>query len=402
VLKKFYIALSMILMMGAFQNCDMKSSHTEYNEFSSKGCGGIVGEAYKKTYYNTFRNSCTNCHDSGGVSGRPFASADFDEALTSFISIGRAKIEGNATNAGHKPPNTGAHHQAMIDAAQVIWTKAEGLAGDCFMPSGLRTVEKRLPSNVYTTTPGNGAAWPVVTFDLRNDLEGANELPFSPNLQVSFEIRRYRAPNEDGVIVDMGYEVKNPKARVNGMDVTEKYQIKDIRIIKNGSLMNEFTFFSEIDKVITGAADTLLIIGGHYSALTPLGPINNQDMVGLQFARLDSGPHLTVAGTGGGGSMPGGGGSPVTIPMRVTHADLLSANPVLGVFNNRCLSCHRNGNEAGGLNLQDYVESAALRTTIRSRMNNPANPMPPSGLIQDNGISLQVIDVWISSGAPQN
>jgi mono/diheme cytochrome c family protein len=401
VIQKFYIALSLILMMGAFQNCDMKSSHVTYDDnmvFSSTSCEGIVGEAYRRTYYSTFRNSCTTCHDSGGVSGRPFASANFSEAVSSFMSVGRKKIENNATNPGHKAPNTGPQHQPMVDAAQGIWNQAEGLpiAADCFQGDAIRTIEKRLPSTVYTTTPGNNAAWPRLSFDLRGELARPEDLPFVANLQVSVEVRRYRVAN-----VDMGYEMKNPRAAVLGTDPTQKYRIKDIRIRKNNALVSDFTFFSEVDRVITGAAETLLL-SANFAAINSPGEVFNTDAFALQFAKIETGPQLIVTGTGGGGSSGGGGGSTVTIPTRVTHTDLNSANQIVGVFNRFCVNCHRVGNEGGGLNLQDYTESFTLRQTIRSRMNNAANPMPPSGLIQDNGISLQVIDVWLSSGAPQN
>lgn len=396
MLKRLYPALLLLLVLSAFQNCDMKSSHSEYNSFSSKGCVGVVGEAYKKTYYDTFRTNCTSCHEAGGVAGRPFASANFSEAVASFMSVGRAKIEGNATNPGHKPPNTGPQHQALVTASQTIWAAAEALSSDCFMGDAVRTIEKKLPANVYTTTPGNTAAWPTVTYDLRTELTDS-PFQFPINLQVTVEIRRFRVNN-----VDMGYEVKNPRARVNGVDATERYQIKDIRIVKNGALMNDFTFFSEIDRVFTGATDYLLLNSGNFAAVTPLGPINVTDTVGLQFGKIDSGPALILTGSGGGGSTGGGGGGTVNIPTRVSHADLLSANQIVGVFNRYCVNCHRAGNMSGGLNLQDYNAAFGLRDTIRSRMNNPNMPMPPGGLIPDNGISLQVIDVWLSSGAPQN
>lgn len=399
VIQKFYIALSLTLMMGAFQNCDMKSSHVAYDDnmvFSSTSCEGIVAQAYQKTYYATFRNSCTTCHDSGGSSGRPFASSNFNEAVQSFMSIGRTKIENNATNPGHKPPNTGPQHQALITASDQIWKQAEQAGVDCFSGGAIRTIEKRLPSTVYTTTPGNTAAWPRLSFDFRTELANPEELPFVANVTMSIEVRRFRVGN-----VDMGYEVKNPRALVNGTNATEKYRIKDIRIRKNGSLMSDFTFFSEVDRVFTGAAETLLLTGGNFSAVTPLGPVANTDTIGLQLGKMETGAYLVVPGTGG-GSGSSGGGTPVQIPTRVTHTNLISNDQIVGVFNRYCVSCHRTGNEAGGLNLQDYTESFGLRQTIRSRMNNAANPMPPQGLINDNGIALQVIDVWLSSGAPQN
>lgn len=387
-----------LAVLAPFQNCGMVSEHTEKNEFASKACGQVVGDAYKASgYYETFRQSCTNCHDSGGVAGRPFASNNFSEAVESFMSVGRKKIEANAINPGHKPPNTGAQHQPMITAANTIWKKAEAAAADCFNNDAIRTTEKPLPSTVYTTTPANGAAWPRLTFNLQTELAEPGSVPFPVNVQVSIEVRRMRVAN-----VDMGYEVKNPRASVLG-DPTQKFRIEGIKIVKNRELMSDFTFFSELDFTFTGNTETLLQAGGNYSAVTPLGPISTGDRVALEFANIETGPQLVVTGTGGGqGSVPGGGGGTVVIPSRVTHMDLLSSNQVTGVFNRYCVGCHNTNNQSGGLSLQDYTETFALRDNIRARMTNAANPMPPGGLINDNGIAIQVIDVWLGSGAPQN
>jgi len=376
----------------------MVSEHTTQNEFSSKACGQVVGDAYRKSgYYDTFRQACTSCHDAGGVAGRPFASSNFAEAVESFISVGRKKVEGNAVNPGHKPPGTGPQHQPLINAASSIWKKAEAAAAECFNNDAIRTVEKRLPSTVYTTTPANGAAWPRLTFNLQTEMEDPGSVPFPVNVQVSVEIRRMRVLN-----VDMGYEVKNPRAMVLG-DPAQKYRIEGIKIVKNKELMSDFTFFDEIDFTFTGNTDTLLQAGGNYSAVTPLGPISTNDSIALEFAGLETGPQLIVTGTGGGqGSVPGGGGGTVNIPSRVTHTDLLSSNQITGVFNRYCVGCHNNNNQSGALSLQDYAETFTLRDNIRSRMTNAANPMPPGGLINDNGIAIQVIDVWLGSGAPQN
>lgn len=485
--------------LAPFQNCSMVSDHKEMNEFASKACNVIIGDAYKKTYYEDFRRSCTNCHDAGGIAGRPFASANFSEAVESFLSVGRLKIEGNALNPGHKPPMTGPQHLPMISAATQTWRKAEAVAGDCFEDQAVKTVGKTPPANVYTTTPGTGATWPLLTYDLRTELENPNDVPFPVNAQVTVEIRRFRAVNANNVLTDMSYEMKNPKVKVLGADTNLRYRIKNIKVRRNDETLSDFTFFNEVDRVFTGALDVLLQFGGNFSALVPLQTPVNSDKIALQFSLVDSGPELRVALPGrighsdlvgpdniygvfrryctnchnqtqaaangnlnlnlyrkenatdaingafdrqsqildrmqtgttphgpiadGGaalevvqawingqapqvvGSSNTGGGGTVTLPARVSHTDLLNGSDLtVGVFRRYCTNCHNTANQANaaGLDLTNYDEAFALRTTIRARMNDNNNPMPPNGLIPDNGIALQVIDIWLSSGAPQN
>jgi mono/diheme cytochrome c family protein len=79
---------------------------------------------------------------------------------------------------------------------------------------------------------------------------------------------------------------------------------------------------------------------------------------------------------------------------------LTSANQQLGVFTQSCRSCHNAGNSAGGLNLDDYTQARNAAGNIVARMNNATRPMPTSGLLSQE--KREIVNIWLSSGTPQN
>ncbi|MGE4130713.1 MAG: hypothetical protein AB7F86_03700 [Bdellovibrionales bacterium] len=362
--------LGATLMVVSFQNCSMSSSHQKFNEFSSKACQATVADAYKKTYYEAFKVACGSCHGAGGISGRPLASNNFDEAVNSFQSIGRAKVELNAVNPGHKPPWTGPQNADLIVNSKSIWRDADVVLEECYGEANdIKTIEKKLPANTYTQNPNNNATWPKLDFDLRTEISNEDRLG-KIQLNLSVEFRRSRVNNEY-----VGYDVRNIRGKILSSNSDLKYRVQNIRLVKNKQKLGDFTFFREIDIIVGGAADMLLMNAGW---ATVFGAVDSTDTFGLRIGSIEE-AHI------------------------VTFQDLTSNDPVLGVLAANCTTCHNAANKAtyGNLDLTNFAEAKAQATSgnLVSRINNAAAPMPPTGLMSADKRST--IEQWVAIGSPQ-
>jgi cytochrome c5 len=74
-------------------------------------------------------------------------------------------------------------------------------------------------------------------------------------------------------------------------------------------------------------------------------------------------------------------------------------NPVVS---STCISCHSTSNPQGGLLLENYnqVRSATENGTLIQRINDVANPMPPSGLMPASTRAL--FDGWVTNNYLEN
>lgn len=75
---------------------------------------------------------------------------------------------------------------------------------------------------------------------------------------------------------------------------------------------------------------------------------------------------------------------------------------VKNIMTNNCITCHAGPAPSAGLNLSNYQNTrfSAEQGSLVSRMNDAANPMPPSGKLSPQ--TLQLIDKWVSDGFPEN
>lgn len=69
------------------------------------------------------------------------------------------------------------------------------------------------------------------------------------------------------------------------------------------------------------------------------------------------------------------------------------------MFNN-CLTCHSGASPAAGLDLTTYenVKNSAQSGPLIGRINDPAAPMPTSGLMPES--TRQLIDQWANLNYP--
>ncbi|MBX3023217.1 MAG: hypothetical protein KF799_16200 [Bdellovibrionales bacterium] len=409
-MRKILLGIGLAALLVVYQNCSLDAKHmgAASNDFSSfgKACDAILKNAYMSTYYNVFRSgdatrNCIPCHASGGEAGpsRAFASADFNKAFEAFSTTGRTRVQANMLNPNHKPPHTGAQNQSVVDGAKAAWDAAEAAARACSGTGGeVITINKAAPANVYTTTPGDNAAtaWPRISFDLDTELADT-DAQNKVHMTITLEVRRFM-DNTRQPPAAIGYQFRNPTVTVKTANgTTPTYRITGLSMNLNGSNYTYMTAYSLLDVVVNSTTGVNIAPGAAFAAApTASLSVANTDQFAFRFTSILDADGQPVTPTPGGGGGGGGG----NIPTRVTFADLNSANPTTGVFSRSCNNCHNANNRQGSLDLTNYAASVAVASTIRSRMNNAGNPMPPAGLLSNN--DRAVVDVWVNGGAPQN
>lgn len=72
------------------------------------------------------------------------------------------------------------------------------------------------------------------------------------------------------------------------------------------------------------------------------------------------------------------------------------------IVSNRCVSCHSTSNAQGGLVLETYtqVKNSTQNGNLIQRINDPANPMPTTGLMPAQQRAL--FDAWVQNGYLEN
>ena len=72
------------------------------------------------------------------------------------------------------------------------------------------------------------------------------------------------------------------------------------------------------------------------------------------------------------------------------------------VISSRCISCHGGSDPQGGLLLENYnqVRNSAENGTLIQRINDPADPMPTTGLMPASTRAL--FDEWVNNGYLEN
>jgi mono/diheme cytochrome c family protein len=84
-------------------------------------------------------------------------------------------------------------------------------------------------------------------------------------------------------------------------------------------------------------------------------------------------------------------------PMTVKYND-----EVKNITSANCVSCHGGSTPQAGLDLSSYVNvrSAVENGNLLNRINNQANPMPPSGILSSSTRAL--VDQWVADGYLEN
>ncbi len=349
----------------------------------SGGCEADLMNLYNQTYFQFLNQSCGSCHTNGPGIGQ-FGHPDFITSYNAFKSMSRSAIDRNIVNPAHQPPFTGAHHQPALNSFTPRWIAAETTYGVCtgntVAGSGIATLNKTFPAIIAAA--GNPNTWTRLTWNLSTELRDTASLGRIP-LTVGIEAR---VATINGV--RQGYEFRNPTVRIN-TGFTGPYRVTALRLYINNVYLDLVTTYSTVDFSVMTNTDVNISPNTAY-ALAAMSPVANTDSFGLEFADIKN---------AAGGSV----GNPVavpptpTLPATVTLAQLLSSDPVLGVFRQSCIGCHSATNSAGGLDLSNAAQSKLQASEIYRRMNTADDPMPTNGLLILE--KRELVRIWRDTGA---
>lgn len=384
------------MLITAFQNCGQmfetpvieSESGTVLGSSStvfSGSCDANLMNLFQATYRPFFRNTCAACHTNGPGIGQ-FAHPDFQTSFNSFKSMGRTMLNRNILNT-HQPNLTGPQHQAMVDSFTAQWEPAEAeyarCSGTVVAGQGIRSLSKANAAILAGAANGTFVRleWNLASETL--DVNLRNRIPVTFGIDV-------RVATIGGV--RRGYEFRNPTVRINAGQ-TGPYRLIGLRLYINNELLQNVTTYSLVDGSVNVNTDvnvspnTALAL----AVRDPMAqPIAATDSFGFEWGDIRNAAGVSFSNPGA-PAMP-----PPTLPATVTLAQLLSNDPMLGVFQQSCVGCHRAGNALGNLNLQDPVQARNSRVLIYDRMNNAANPMPRAGLLAFE--RREIVRVWRDTG----
>lgn len=377
------------MLLVAFNNCgegfvaanlgSISGGSVLFSRAPGESCEDALVKVYASTYHPFLSQTCNSCHINGPGLG-VFASPDVATSYNSFASIGADKISSQAVNDAHKPPYTGSQNTARINELKSYWAAAQTAYASCTSAAGgatgsfvVKSTDKQVAANLATT-------FTRMEWDLETQSNG--KVP----LIAGIDIRRAVLAG-----VTQGYEFRNPTLRLKNT-TSGNYQARALAVYINGTLQSEVTTYANIDQVISTTTDVNLS-AGTANALAVMTPATT-DMIAIEWQKL---------GSTTGAPNPGGGGTATPTPTptptpvgAVTYTQLVANG---GLFATYCLNCHRGANASGSLDLSVYANAKNAAQNIKSRVNNPNNPMPTGGLLQQ--AQRDVISAWVDQGAPQ-
>lgn len=381
------------LLVTLFQNCGQVFEAPVVDLASSGGniqfsgsCDADLMNLYQRTYFPFLKQNCGSCHTNGPGSGQ-FGHSDFTTSFNAFRGITRARVERNAVNPSHQPPFTGSQHQTTVDSYSTLWAAAESAYNSCTGSNtgvGIASLGKSTPLILQrAATP---TMWTRMEWDLHTetaDTSIRNQIPLIVGIEA-------RVATVNGV--RQGYEFRNPTVRLK-TGYNGPYRVIGLKIRINGQRMDDVSTYVLADYSINSTTDTNIAPNSAYALAVIANPADT-DAFAIEFADIRNSSGGTV---GGGGTTPP---PPTpTLPTRVTLTQLLSSDPMLGVFQQSCVGCHRAGNANGGLDLTNVAQARATASEILARMNNAGNPMPRAGLLMSE--KRELVRIWVDGGAPQ-
>lgn len=391
IFKYLFWALGGAFLVVAFNNCGEGFVAERLNGSGFGGSGDLFSRApgdtcesallkvYQNSYHPFLNQNCNACHINGPGIGT-FANPDVKASFDSFMSIGGTKINAQAVNPSHKPPYTGTQNTARIEELTTTWANAQTAYASCVADSGGGNAVSFVVKTTSRTVPANLGRTTFVRMEWDLETASASKVP----LVAGIEIRQAALNN-----MTIGYEFRNPTLRLKNTS-SGNYNARSLNIFVNDQLQSDVTTYVNVDMVVGATTDLNLSPGtaNAFNART----VAATDTIALEFANL---------GSTSGAANPGTNPTPVpgTNPTPVGAVTFTQLNANGGIFRNSCNSCHNANNARGSLDMTVYANARLAAQNIRSRVNNPNNPMPTGGLLPQNQIDQ--INAWVDSGAPQ-
>jgi len=348
-------------------------------------------QLYETTYYPFLQTNCKNCHEGKGPGIGAFAYPDVLVSGQNFISR-FAKINSNAISAAHANGFTGPQHNTAITSMSAQWAQPLSGYNSCKNGTGLAISTLAKANAAILAAAANPNTWTPIEWNLMTETQDAavrNQI----NMSLRIEIRVATIGG-----VRRGYEFRNLSARLN-TGVMTPYRVRNFHIRINNAQMSNVTTYTLLDaninsqtyiNLVPGTAAALAVTEPAMPAATDVFALDIGDIRDANGVSFNPGaPTPTPA--------PPPTPTPPTLPATVTLAQLLSNDPLLGVFRQSCVGCHNANNAMGGLDITNPAQAKLQSNLIDARMNNAANPMPRSGLLGD--VPRQIVKIWLQSGA---
>ena len=362
------LALILLMILVAFNNCAPLHSASSKNELSSKGfCEEILKTTFEEQFHSFLKNNCAACHTNGGSGNGEFADGDLQVAYEAFSLRGVDIVSSRALSASHKPPYTGPQHQSAIDQIKQTFSEKQiefeacNETGELGSEGNNSSKFTSSAKNMFSQTNAKELVW----------ILGQELSPAAPN-ELQNAVFKMSAIAEEHAGGQKYYRLFSPKLQAGNSAL----HIRSIEIKINGSLVSSATTYKGIDrKVPAGQLRDLTLT----NMIVPYDHSPN-DVIEIVFNNLDA-----------------------TDFDPPTFAQLNQAG---GVFQSHCVSCHSGANPSAGLDITNkqsliskfyVIPESPGNSLLLLKMKNGALPMPPAGNLPS--LRIQKVEDWISDGA---
>lgn len=345
--------------------------------FGQGVCGEALREEFQNGYHAFLSTNCNSCHILGGEGKGAFADNDVRLAFDVFAAVGFAKVSEFAVNPSHKSPYTGEQHAGVIEELKTSWTAAETQYNECLLESQTNNGDDGTVNPIQNTGPRQITiekpiaatdTYAVKSFDLGTEMDAGQPTYAGARLEV--EVRTFTSATGE-----TSYNFRNPKLTAGA----QALEISDLRIALNGQVYEAGTTWQTLKRKVPANDNRTLSSG----VIIREGAIQPTDKMGFSLGSIatttfNPAKFSQLVGTG-------------------------------GIFAQNCVGCHSGGTLSGGLNITNYQDMINHFVVIPfdpegsillSRMNNPGNPMPQSGLLPE--AQRKSVEDWILDGAPNN
>lgn len=253
-------------------------------------CGELRMKAFTDVLHPFTRQKCVLCHVPGGPPA--FAAPDALTAFAVYESIGIAKLKTRGLDS-HGSGATGPQNQASLDAAAAAFAAVEespscktGGGGDATptptpVPGDAATLAaKAINAPVDNSVPPALPVGRVITWALDTEVTGRAGFGAA-----TFEITVYQ---KTPVGAKPTYYFSKPVLKTAASAI----QLRDIRIMINGTMIGTGTTFSTVDRVIPAANTTTILTPQNPNAtmIIERDAIAATDTVQITFADLKVAP----------------------------------------------------------------------------------------------------------------
>lgn len=292
--KTISLGLTIAIAILAYNNCGEPfriraiDEQTQAMPLSPElSCDENLYAQYKDFIYPFFRQTttCLNCHVEGGPGLGLFASANHEISYAAFSAAGVAKVSYMATNAQHRPPYTGPHHQSAIDTISSTWAKSQEDYLDCVnktenggVNESLLTSAKTAPQIYSAENSTQTLSWDL---DLASGLDESTTRSLPVRISIDVRVLYQTASGGSSTKLAKGYVFSNPVLQLK--DASQQLVIEGLFFYINKQLISSQTTFTSLSRVVYGSQAIPLM---NAQANTLIEPLSNGDQFQIYIRRI--------------------------------------------------------------------------------------------------------------------